>query len=212
MALLPTLFKYATTEKDKVETIYRITIRYIGLFGLPLATILFVFAEPIINSVFGSDFANSASALKILCWSLFFTFMASPASDQLNAANRQDLNLLGWAIVLIINLALNFILIPLYGIVGASWATLISQFFLFIALSFFYWKISDVNCVFIEVVKPLLSTLAFGVPAYLLQHKLGLLSGILASCVIFTIVIILLKFFSTEDIIAIKSLINKQSA
>ena len=212
IALLPTLFKYSTREKGKVATIYRITIRYIGLFGLPLAAILFIFAEPIINAVFGSDFASSANALKILCWSLLFTFMASPASDQLNAANRQDLNLLGWTIALIVNLALNFILIPLYGILGVSWATLISQFSLFIAVSFFYWKISGVNCVFIEIVKPLLSTLAFGVPVYLLQQKIGLLFGVLVSGAIFTIVIISLKFFSSDDIVAIKSLMKKQNA
>ena len=212
MALLPTLFKYSTRKKDKVVTIYRITIRYIGLFGLPLATILFIFADPVINFVFGSDFAHSADALKILCWSLFFTFMASPASDQLNAANRQDLNLLGWAIVLIVNLTLNFILIPLYGILGASWATLISQALLFVVLSFFYWKISGINFVAIEIAKPFLATIAFSIPVYMLQNELGLLFGVLVSGIIFITVIILVKFFNTEDMIVIKSLMNKQKA
>jgi len=211
LAILPSLYQYSIKDKNKAATIYRVSIRYLALFGLPLVTVLFIYAKSFIILFFGLDYLMAVSALKVLCWTLFLSFMTVPAGNQLLASDRQELNLLVWTIVVILNLGLNLVLIPSYGIVGAAWATLIGQLIAFVLLSCFYWRINHSKPVFTDIIKPFIATLTFAVPIYFWQNELGLICGILLSVCIFFLVIILLKYFNSYDLKIIRMLMNRKS-
>jgi PST family polysaccharide transporter len=69
----------------------------------------------------------AASILSIIAWSTVFVFVGVASGRWFLVENLQRLLLYRTVIGAIINVALNVILIPRYGAIGASLATLASQ-------------------------------------------------------------------------------------
>ena len=72
---------------------------------------------------FGEDYLLGAAPLVILSFGQLFNVFMGPVGNALNMANAQQSVFKISAITLTINLLLNLILIPDYGLLGASIAT-----------------------------------------------------------------------------------------
>src|SRR5947208_12521846 len=74
-----------------------------------------------------SVFVCSAPSLLILGLGVVFMFISNAFIAALNAVDRQVL--FTWAALgsMIVNVLLNVVLIPLYGYLGASWATVLTE-------------------------------------------------------------------------------------
>lgn len=83
-------------------------------------------SEEIIYLLFGSEFTPAATVLTIYIWVGVAVFLGVASSQYLTNENLTKLTLLRTTIGMFINITLNLILIPLYGIIGASLATLVS--------------------------------------------------------------------------------------
>jgi O-antigen/teichoic acid export membrane protein len=96
------------------------------------------FSELIINILYGETYLPAAPVLSIHIWSALFVFLGVLATRWLIIEKLQFYSTLITAVGAIINISLNFILIPKIGIVGASWSTLVAYAFSgFICFSFF---------------------------------------------------------------------------
>lgn len=80
----------------------------------------------IITFLYGDAFSDSAIVLSVHIWASVFVFLGVASSQWLVAENLQLYSLLRTGSGALVNIALNFILIPRYGIVGAAYAFLIS--------------------------------------------------------------------------------------
>jgi PST family polysaccharide transporter len=76
--------------------------------------------------LFGPLFIESTEVLIIYAWSLFFMGLLVSSSKYLLVINKNKIILIRSILGLVSNILLNFILIPMMGIKGAAWATLIS--------------------------------------------------------------------------------------
>lgn len=94
--------------------------------ALAIAVPVSVFSHQIINIIFGQAFQFAAPVLTIYIWAGVAVFMGVASSQYLITENFTKLSLYRNLVGMISNVALNFILIPVYGIVGAAIATLIS--------------------------------------------------------------------------------------
>ena len=98
----------------------------LGILAILIAIPVSIFSESIVNLVFGSEYVASASILKLYVWSSVGFFLASGVGNKLMAENRTraifGVNLAS----MIINIVLNFYLIPRLGLTGAALATLLS--------------------------------------------------------------------------------------
>jgi O-antigen/teichoic acid export membrane protein len=83
-------------------------------------------ADWLVNLVFGTAFSESASILVIHVWAAIFVFMRALLSKWLISENFLRLSFLSQTAGAIANILLNLFLIPLYGALGAAYATLIS--------------------------------------------------------------------------------------
>lgn len=109
--------------------------------GVLLATVLF-FASPfLIKLIYGEEFARSIPAFQIMVWILPFRFMNYIFGISLMAANLQKRRLGAAMVCAIFNVAVNFILIPRFSIIGASIAALATELTLFFLYFNFYKKI-----------------------------------------------------------------------
>jgi O-antigen/teichoic acid export membrane protein len=97
------------------------------LIGWPMSVGIFMLAHPLNYALFGSSYDPSEPALRILALSLGFAFVNNAFIGALSASDHQASFTwaAGWSLVA--NLALNLALIPTFGYIGASWATVMTE-------------------------------------------------------------------------------------
>jgi len=81
----------------------------------------------IVNLLYGSAYNQSGSVLMIHIWAGVFVFLGVASSKWFLSENLQKYSFYRTLAGAIINIILNYILIPKYGIYGAAFATLVSQ-------------------------------------------------------------------------------------
>lgn len=86
------------------------------------------FSENIIELLFGAEYQKSSSILKIYIWSILFMSLLVTSSKYLLTIKCGVIILKRDLIGLFLNIILNFALIPIFGVKGAAYATLISYF------------------------------------------------------------------------------------
>jgi O-antigen/teichoic acid export membrane protein len=96
------------------------------LAGVVLPAIVAIGAVPIVRLLYGRAFVPAAVPLAILMGSVPFACLGAACSTALVAAGRQKQMLIGTAVGAIGNIAMNVLLIPPLGMVGAAIATVLS--------------------------------------------------------------------------------------
>lgn len=94
--------------------------------SLGIALVMFAFADLLIIFLYGQAYAPAIAVFKIYIFSLPATFLSLAGSQYLVAENLIKLSLYRGIFSAVLNVALNLILIPLFGITGAAIATVIS--------------------------------------------------------------------------------------
>jgi O-antigen/teichoic acid export membrane protein len=82
-----------------------------------------------ISSWYGPEYADAADVLKIYVISGIFAYTGTALYYWLLTENKQRYGLIRAIIGAVINVLLNWLFIPVWGIKGAAFATLISEFF-----------------------------------------------------------------------------------
>ncbi len=115
-------------EKNKVMFNRRLQQLFDLLFMIALivAIAVTIFADALVGLFFGTAYADSASVLVIHIWAALFIFMRAAFSKWILIENALMFSLITQGAGAFLNVALNFWLIPIYGVRGAAAATLIS--------------------------------------------------------------------------------------
>lgn len=87
---------------------------------------------PSILALISPGYLEAASALRVLAWALVFMSGNLISTTIINAMGRHRFLILGATATLLVNLGLNLFLIPRWGILGASVATVITEAFNFL--------------------------------------------------------------------------------
>ena len=98
--------------------------RFMAILGFPLAAALSGFAPRLIDVLYGEAFASAARVLAVLAWALPLLFLDFPVGSYLNATHKavQKTTAMGWT--MLVNGAVNLLLVPRIGSVGAAIAAL----------------------------------------------------------------------------------------
>ncbi len=80
-----------------------------------------------VNLLYGGQYNQAGSILAIHIWSIIFGFLGITSEKWLLSENLQLISFYRTFFGVVINIILNFILIPKYGVQGAAFATLITQ-------------------------------------------------------------------------------------
>lgn len=118
---------------DKLQHLYRL------LFWLAtvLAICVSVLAKPLVVGLYGAAYEEASQVLLIHVWAGIAVFLGVGSSQYLLAENLQRISLYRTAIGLLVNVWLNFLMIPRYGANGAAIATLVSYFVATFAIGLF---------------------------------------------------------------------------
>ena len=132
MAITSSLFPAIIDAKKISEKLYyeRLQKLYALMTWLAIGIALPItfLADDIIRLLFGMQYQDAAGVLVIYVWAGVFVFLGVASSQYLIVENYTRISFFRTAIGAIVNVGLNIILIPKYGINGAAMATLISYF------------------------------------------------------------------------------------
>lgn len=98
---------------------YRMVVRWSLLVTLPICLACWVFAEPILR-LFGEEFVAGVPVLLIIAFASLVDAGVGPAGQFLQMMNREKWEMRFLAIAAVTAIALNAILIPKYGAMGAA--------------------------------------------------------------------------------------------
>ena len=126
-SVFPAIIKAYNRSRHEFDT--RMHLLNAGLFWLPffVALGLTFFSESVMLLLYGEPFSGSGIALSIQVWASIFVGFNSISYRYYVLIEKTGSLLLRSVIGVVINIILNFILIPEYGIAGAAIATLVSQ-------------------------------------------------------------------------------------
>lgn len=116
---------YGEGNMQKLQRIVTISARITFTVSLPICLILIVFNESIL-SMFGEEFTQAGVVLAILASAQVISAITGSVGYILILTDHQNRAVMILAGATVINIALNFILIPIYGIIGAAIATVTS--------------------------------------------------------------------------------------
>lgn len=128
--IIASVFPALVNGQTSDPGVYHKRLRYLywllGGIALTISVIISLAARPVIYWLFGEQFMLSYQSASIYAWSMVGWFLFSVWWYKLMTENRLQLIFFSSLLLLAVNVLLNIWLIPLYGISGASVATLIS--------------------------------------------------------------------------------------
>ena len=127
--------------------IKRISIAYRNLFyiSLLLAAICFTLSDFIVSTLLGPDYIESVVILKISCILIVFSGLGAINAVYLKTLNIQRKIMNRHWINVIINLVLNYFFIPIFGVYGAMYSTVIAVLVSTVIYDLFDKELSEMN-------------------------------------------------------------------
>lgn len=113
-----------------------------------------IFAELIVKILYGEQYFASVNVLRLIVWYSTFSYLGSVRNVWILAEEKQKYL---WVINLsgaLTNVALNFIFIPIWGIMGAAFASLVTQIFTNVVMGFIIKPIRKNNILMIKGLNP----------------------------------------------------------
>ncbi len=207
-AIYPVMSKQFISSKDSLGIVTVLTSKYLAIFGFPIAIICFILADKFIELFYAGQYSSSIIAFQILALFIPIRLVSSITGTLLTSINKQGIRTFSVFLSAIFNILLNLVMIPYLSYIGASIATVLSEIFLYFAYIHYinkYYKQLNLHKYFI---KPLAASLIMGaIIFYFKEYNLFLLISL--AFVVYFIVLIALKTFTSDDVKIFKQIVKK---
>ena len=142
LVLMNILFPLIMKERNKEQRIVSFyhAQKVVTAVSIFLAIILYFGAETILNLLYGDKFYESLKVLHIHVFTLIFVFWSQVYFKWVFANKIYKFTLISHGSGALINILLNYFWLRKFGIIGASYSTLISYFISFSFILLFYKK------------------------------------------------------------------------
>jgi O-antigen/teichoic acid export membrane protein len=129
ISLYASLSKYRNAyDLSAAKAFFIKLLKPVIISGLGIAVLFSIFSGPI-TSIFSNSYKSTAFVLEILSWSILFKAINPQLSAFITARGKYRLMMTISATNLVVNIAANLTLIPIYGIRGAAMAVVITEGF-----------------------------------------------------------------------------------
>jgi O-antigen/teichoic acid export membrane protein len=203
--VFPLLSLYHRRAPDRVLVLSEKFFKALVLLGWPVTVGVFLLA-PQFNDLLRL-YPESAASLQILALGIVFMFADNTFAATLNAIDKQTVFALVAVVGLVINVGVNLVVIPRYGYLGASWAVVVTE----AALVVVGWFVLRAQLGAIRVVRSAWKTIVAGlvmggfIELVRPQGRLMLFVVVVASAVIYGLVLLLLRIADAEEIALLRS-------
>jgi O-antigen/teichoic acid export membrane protein len=210
-ALIPTMAALFPHDPARVTALYARGTKYLLLAGLPVAAFGALASEPFMEFLFGPEYRPSAAASEILLPAAAFMFLSNFGETTLACVNRWRTIVIVSTLALLANLALNLLWIPVYGIVGAAWATLLTEaaYFLMtaVALHAYGHRIAWRGV----ALRPLLAAAVFTAALAAALPRMSLLPAALLASIAYLLAVVAVRALEAREWELLRGLLPRRS-
>ncbi len=204
----PIISKLFKTSFIKLKVFLENYNKFIFIIAIPIAFGGVILSRQIILFIYGENFNESIFAFQILVISAAIVYISTIYAHSLQICNKQKIHLLGMGLGALINITLNFILIPYFGLIAAAAATLLTEIFILIFMFVNFSKIIKLG-VLKYFYKPFIASLGMFLLIYFV-NQLNLFLLLITGVLFYFIIIILIKGISKNDLAVINNLIRRK--
>ncbi len=108
--------------RRRMQTFYDVMVAIAYMVVIPFVLL----APPLVSFLLKTDYAGTGPILRVHAWSLLFVFLRRSYGNFLLTENMTRFYLFSTVLGAVVNVSLNFWLIPKYAGLGAAWATVIA--------------------------------------------------------------------------------------
>ncbi|MDI4650329.1 flippase [Cohnella hashimotonis] len=123
----------ASSKRDgnriKYDTLNQQLFNVVAILSIGIAIPMTFLSDTIVNLLYGNEYAVAGKVLNIHIWSAIFVFLGVARNPYILNEGLMKFSFATNGIGALTNIILNLFLIPKYGMIGAAYATLISQAF-----------------------------------------------------------------------------------
>jgi O-antigen/teichoic acid export membrane protein len=200
--LFPQLVRSAHAGAEEARTIVLAAQRVGTSFGFPLVVGGILWATPVLRLVFGEGFRGAGSTFAVLLAMTGVVFIDLAWPQLLNAYDRSGTYF--WVILsgAIVNLALNIVLIPRVGMMGAAIATFAAELAVMLAA---VWSVrSTVRVPFFSYAsRPLMASIGMAVAGYVTMPA-GLIWSIGSAVAVYLLLLVVSRAVTFNDFIVLE--------
>jgi len=162
LVMLPFVSEYWASKKfEELSRIIKTIYKNIFVVVVPLSLIVFTFSDSILRYLFGEAFVVGSLSLQILSIGMILFSVATINNSIISAVGRPRLVTKFVLIAAVLNIFLNLVLIPSFGINGAAIATSLAYLTVLIMSSKRVGKFVNVSLPFFDWVKTFISGIIF---------------------------------------------------
>lgn len=108
--------------RKRMTRLYKLLVS----IALGISLLTYMLADQLVLFTFGADYARAIPVLELYVWSIVFVFLNNASMKWYVVENLQKIAMLRLSLGAAMNVGLNMLLIPDFGLEGAVYATLIS--------------------------------------------------------------------------------------
>ena len=207
-AIMPIFSKFFVDSKDMLAYSYKKSLKYLTIISIPISMGTLVLSDKIILFIYGPAYVNTIPILELIIWALPAIFLSYILGTSIASINKQHETIKATFICLLFSTIGNYILINLFGGIGAAMITVLNEvsmviFYMYIMHRYGYQvPISHI------IAKPLIASVIMGVVIYYLNLELFI--SIFVGIIVYFTCILLLKTFDEDDWGILKQLLPEK--
>ncbi len=165
--------------------------------ALPIVVGGIIMANPMIRVIYGTEYMGAVLTFQVLLFNLILVFPGTILSGILIAQDKQGIFIKTGAVGATINIILDLLLIPIYGIVGSAIATSAVQI---VVYSIYFFEVRRTNAlpIWADIRKILLATLIMALVTFYMKY---LLLSIVLVIIVSGLLYFMLLFLFKEELI-----------
>lgn len=144
----------AEGSTDEMFRIYQIITKWVFMVTLPVFFVIALFPHMTIKITFGAEYVEGSTVLTILSIAYFSHAISGPNAEVLTSLGYTRLIMFDNIAIAALNIALNFILIPPFGYIGAGIATAISYIVMNLLFSIQLYRLTSIHPFSTALVRP----------------------------------------------------------
>lgn len=149
----PVIFSAQDDEK-KFESNLKCLYCIVIWLSLLQSLVMTLFSDLLVSILYGAEYAASSPILRVAVWFITFSYIGAIRNIWILAKNKQNYLWLINASGACLNVVLNFFMIPHLGAIGASVASVLTQFFTNFILGFIIPPIRENNRLLLQSLNP----------------------------------------------------------
>ena len=157
-AIIDSMRPLILANKQKGQDIYENSVIQLYVLivypAVMVSVLLTICAEPVIYLLYGREYASSIMILRILAWYTSFSYYGGAKDVWILSEGKQNYLVFLNAAGAVINVALNYRMIPVFGAAGAAAASLATQFFTNIVMGFLIRPLRHNNILLLKALQP----------------------------------------------------------